>query len=175
MNIRGKLIWVLFLPKKLILKIVYKGKLSFGGKNKIEVSAILRAQERTSRIRIGHGTGIRGNTEIHAHGGVVSIGNSVFINRNCMIVSHEKIDIQDNAAIGPNCLIYDHDHDLKGGMNTAAIVIKRNAWIAANVVILKGVTIGENAVVAAGSVVTKDVPDGAVLIQKRETSYVDIP
>ena len=41
--------------------------------------------------------------------------------------------------------------------------IKRNVWIGANATILPGVTIGENAVVGAGSVVTKDVPDNAVV------------
>jgi acetyltransferase-like isoleucine patch superfamily enzyme len=43
------------------------------------------------------------------------------------------------------------------------IFIKQNAWIGANVTLLPGVTIGENAVVAAGAVVSKDVPDNAVV------------
>ena len=42
--------------------------------------------------------------------------------------------------------------------------IKRNVWIGVNVTILPGVTIGENAVVGAGAVVTKDVPDNAVVV-----------
>jgi acetyltransferase-like isoleucine patch superfamily enzyme len=43
------------------------------------------------------------------------------------------------------------------------IVLKRNCWIGANSVILSGVTVGVNSVVAAGSVVTKDVPDDTVV------------
>ena len=43
------------------------------------------------------------------------------------------------------------------------IVIKDYAWIGSKSVILPGVTIGENAVVGAGSVVTKDVPDNAIV------------
>ena len=45
-----------------------------------------------------------------------------------------------------------------------AIRIKKNAWIGARVSILPGVTIGENAIVGTGSVVTKDVPDNAVVV-----------
>ena len=43
------------------------------------------------------------------------------------------------------------------------IHIKKNAWIGANATILQGVTIGENAVVAAGTVVSKDVPDNTIV------------
>ena len=46
---------------------------------------------------------------------------------------------------------------------TAPVKIGRGAWIAINVVILPGVTIGENSIVAAGSVVTKDVPPYTVV------------
>ena len=47
---------------------------------------------------------------------------------------------------------------------TKEIRIKKNAWIGARVSILPGVTIGENAIVGTGSVVTKDVPDNAVVV-----------
>ena len=43
------------------------------------------------------------------------------------------------------------------------MVIRKNAWIGAGATILPGVTVGEDAIVAAGAVVTKDVPSGAIL------------
>ena len=43
------------------------------------------------------------------------------------------------------------------------VTIKKNAWLGLNVTVCPGVTIGEYAVVAAGAVVTKDVPDFAVV------------
>lgn len=106
--------------------------------------------------------GVRANAE-------VNIGKTVYINRNCVIVSHEKIQIDDGVQIDPNVCIYDHDHDLKNRGNIVAkpIHIKKNVWISAGVTILKGVTIGENAVIAAGCVVTSDVPDNVILTQKR--------
>ncbi|WP_425548467.1 DapH/DapD/GlmU-related protein [Brevibacterium yomogidense] len=49
-------------------------------------------------------------------------------------------------------------------MHPAPIVIGTNVWIGSNATVLAGVTIGAHAVVAAGSVVTKDVPENAVVV-----------
>ncbi len=100
----------------------------------------------------------------------VSLGNGVYINRNCIMVAHQQISIEDGVTIGPNCCIYDHDHDLKerGSFITKPIHIGKNVWIGANVLIMKGVSIGDDAIIAAGCVVTKDVPASSILIQKRE-------
>jgi acetyltransferase-like isoleucine patch superfamily enzyme len=49
-------------------------------------------------------------------------------------------------------------------MHPAPITIGSNVWIGANVTVLPGVTIGDNAVVAAASVLTKDVPDNAIVV-----------
>ena len=100
----------------------------------------------------------------------ISLGNGVYINRNCIVVAHKQISVEDGVTIGPNCCIYDHDHDLKnrGAFVAKPIHIGKNAWIGANVLIMKGVSIGDEAVIAAGCIVTKDVPAGSILIQKRE-------
>jgi hypothetical protein len=49
-------------------------------------------------------------------------------------------------------------------MHPAPITIGRNVWIGSNATVLPGVTIGDNAVVAAASVVTKDIPDNAIVV-----------
>ena len=55
------------------------------------------------------------------------------------------------------------------------VIVKKNAWLGMNVTICPGVTIGENAVVAAGAVVTKDVPDHAVVggVPAKVIKYLD--
>jgi acetyltransferase-like isoleucine patch superfamily enzyme len=92
-----------------------------------------------------------------------SIGRNVFINQNCTMYDLGGIDIADDVMIGPNVSLITSGHPVapsqrRAGVTASPIVLERNVWIAANVTILGGVTIGENSVVAAGSVVTKDVP-----------------
>lgn len=103
--------------------------------------------------------------------GNLVIGENVFINRDCKIVVRDTICINDGVNIGPNCLLYDHDHDKHniGGYISKPITIGKNTWIGANVIILKGVTIGDNCTIAAGSVVNKDVPSNSIMYQRRDT------
>ena len=122
-------------------------------------------------IDIGKGTSIKANTELSATQGKIAIGNACFINRNCMIVAHEKIEIGDGTTIGPNVCIYDHDHDGNGGYKCSTIRIGDNVWIGAGVIILKGVSIGDNAIIGAGCLVSKDVSNDMTLFQKRESCY----
>ncbi|MBR2715583.1 MAG: acyltransferase [Ruminococcus sp.] len=107
-------------------------------------------------------------------GATLHIGNNVGINRNTNIVAREKIFIGNDVIIAPGVCIYDHDHSFEDPDQyvTAPIVIKDGTWIASNSVILKGVTIGKNCTIAAGSVVTRDVPDNSIFYQKRESTIV---
>ncbi len=76
------------------------------------------------------------------------------------------IEIEDDVMIAPCVRIATINHDFKNRHTIyryGKVIIKKNAWIGMNVTILPGVTIGENAVVAAGAVITKDVPDNAVV------------
>ena len=129
-----------------------------------------------SRIRIGKGVLIASNSVISApDGGRLSLGRMVGINRNSMIMCHDKVSIGDNTIMGPGVYIYDHDHvfDSMDGVRrneyvTSPITIGKNCWIGANTVILRGTTIGDNCLIAAGCVVKGNYPDGSVVIQKRE-------
>lgn len=100
---------------------------------------------------------------------MIRVGDKCFINRNCLIAAHEKIDIGNDVTIGPGTYIYDHDHDGKDGYITKPVKIGNNVWIGAGCIILKGVMIGDNAVIAAGAVVTKNVDADTTIYQKRTT------
>lgn len=134
---------------KLSVKKIFGCKVKFTFINFISPFAHIYT-EKCGRVVTGKMCGIRPGSEIKANGGIVSIGNNCFINRNSMVVSHDRIDIEDGVTIGPGTYIYDHDHDGKGGFDTRPVRIERDVWIGANCVILKGVTIGEGAVIAAG-------------------------
>ena len=100
----------------------------------------------------------------------IHVGNNVAINTNCTFLAHDTIRIGDNTMIGPNVTILTVDHDIsRKGIEAhtahipSPVTIGENVWIGANALILPGVTIGDNAVVAAGSVVTKYVPENTVV------------
>ncbi|MCR4803969.1 MAG: acyltransferase [Lachnospiraceae bacterium] len=128
------------------------------------------------KLEIGKNFKMRDGAKIRVRkGAICQIGNNSFVNSNGMIVCHEKIIVGENVEFGPNVQLYDHDHDFRvegglkaGKFKTSPIVIGDNVWIGANTVILRGTTIGNHAVIGAGSVVKGNVPEGAVLVQKRE-------
>ena len=97
----------------------------------------------------------------------IKIGKNVFVNACCHFQDHGGVELGDGCQIGHNVVFATLNHGMKpeDRMNTypAPIVLKKNVWVGSNSTILSGVTIGENAIVGAGSVVTKDVPDNAVV------------
>ena len=108
-------------------------------------------------------------------GAVLSVGDNTGMNYNCIIVARKSVTIGKDCTFGPNVMIFDHDHDFKesdimngGVFKEKEIAIGNNVWIGANVIILKGVTIGDNTVVAAGTVVTEDIPTNSVAYNRKE-------
>lgn len=98
-------------------------------------------------------------------GAKLNLGSG-FFNSNIKIRCHERIEIGENVAISHDVTIMDSDaHEglWEGYEKTKPIKIGNHVWIGTRVTILKGVTIGDNAIIAAGSVVTKDVPNNTIV------------
>lgn len=150
---------MVFLPKKIALKIIKMGRFKAGRRSRISFSTSIRIHGKQAFVCLGNHVSIRPNAEIHADNGRINIGDNVFINRNCMLVSRKSITIGNGTTIGPNTIIYDHDHNFSGNPadSEKEIIIDSDVWIGGSCVILKGVKIGTGAIVAAGSVVIKDV------------------
>lgn len=131
---------------------------------------------RRSNISIGSGFSMRKNSLVAVRENAsITIGNGVFINRNTIIVARNAITIGNHVTIGPNVCIYDHDHSMnKGEYLLETVEIMDDVWIGANVTILKGVKIGRNSIIAAGCIVSKNLPDKSILIQKRESLIIPI-
>ena len=96
----------------------------------------------------------------------VKIGKNVVIMNGLNCMAAGGLVIEDNTLISLNCTIATNNHDFyeREVLTCKPVHIKKNVWIGLNVTIMPGVTIGENAVVGGGSVVTKDVPDNAVVV-----------
>ena len=134
---------------------------------KISLFSSIKCGEKT-KLYIGRRVVISAGTEISVSEGEISIGNNCFINKNCLIVAHKKIQIGEGTTIGPGVYIYDHDHDGGGGYRSSQIEIGEKAWIGAGCIILKGVSIGNGAVIGAGSLITKDVKENEVVFEKKD-------
>lgn len=126
------------------------GKISIDGRVHTEKNVLLSARNR----------------------GQLHFCGNAFVNRNSMIVCRKEITIGKGVTIGPNVLIYDHDHNMvnKGELICEAVSIGENTWIGSGCIILKGVTIGKNCVVAAGTILTKSVPDNTIV--RNQISYI---
>lgn len=100
-------------------------------------------------------------------GSHIRFGKEIFINSNVMFTDLGGITIEDNVLIGPKASILTVNHPInptqRRGLILKPVHLKKNCWIGANTTILPGVTVGENAIVAAGAVVSKDVPDNAIV------------
>ena len=102
------------------------------------------------------------------YGWNIEVGENFFANYNLTILDVGKVTIGKNVMIAPNVSIYTAGHPVHPDSRNSGyeygipITIGDNVWIGGSVVILPGVTIGNNAVIGAGSVVTKDIPDNAI-------------
>ena len=95
----------------------------------------------------------------------MKLGNNVFINSNCLAMARGGITIEDDVMLAGNVQLLSNNHDEyeRQVLLCDEIVIKKGAWIGAGASILPGVTVGKYAIVGAGAIVTKDVPDYAVV------------
>lgn len=87
-----------------------------------------------------------------------------YINSDAKIRCHKFISIGDNCAISHDFTVMDSNvHFLNGSKKTEGVIIHDNVWIGTRVTILSGVEVGRGSVIAAGSVVTKSVPENVVV------------
>jgi len=130
----------------------------------------------SSNFSLGEESIIRGSLQCQKEGASLKVGNRCFLGAGSTIVSTSEVEILDNVLISHNCYITDTaGHSLDPSIRkrdipnrwsgykdwsvvaSDPIIIESDVWIGPNVIILRGLKIGQAAVVAAGSVVTKDV------------------
>ena len=100
----------------------------------------------------------------------IRVGENFYANMGCTILDEALVTFGDNVLLAPNVSIYTAGHvvnvtrRIAGWEYAGPVAIGHNVWIGGNVVILPGVSIGDNSIIGAGSVVTKNIPANAVAV-----------
>lgn len=153
-------------------------------------------------LRIGDRCLLQNHFIFESSGGSITVGDGVFINSGTMVISRSSVEIGNAVTIAWGCVIYDHNShsfsyldrikdqdrqliDFSNGnlvankdwsnIASAPIRICDYAWLGFDVLVLKGVTIGEGAIIGARSVVTKDIPPWTVAAGNPARVVKEIP
>lgn len=98
----------------------------------------------------------------------IHVGDHFYANYDCVILDGAKVTIGDRVLFGPKVGLYTSNHlfDARerkiGGCIAKPITIGNRCWLAANVTVLPGVTIGSDTIIGAGSVVTHNIPNNVI-------------
>ncbi len=119
---------------------------------------------------IGDGCYIEPPLRANWGGHFVHFGKNIYANFNLTLVDDTHIYVGDTTMFGPNVTIATAGHPILPELREQAyqynmpVRIGKNCWLGAGVIVMPGVTIGDNTVIGAGSVVTKDIPANVVAV-----------
>jgi galactoside O-acetyltransferase len=148
------------------------------GEDSVLSARVYQADREKGAVIVGRECVINGLLVIERASAVLRIADNVFVNHFTIFDCATSITVEDDVLIAYHCFISDTNnhslaystrkHDLRKArdgapdwtpVKSAPVHIGRGAWIGAYSIIQKGVRVGVGSIVAAGSVVTKDVPD----------------
>ena len=119
---------------------------------------------------IGEGCYIEPPFHSNFGGGHVHFGKGIYANFNLTLVDDTHVYVGDYTMFGPNVTIATAGHPIlpelriQGYQYNMPVHIGKNCWLGAGVIVLPGITIGDNVVIGAGSIVTKDIPSNVVAV-----------
>ncbi len=101
------------------------------------------------------------------YGQHIHLGSKVYMNVNCVILDVCQVTIGEHTLLGPSVHIYTATHPLDYKVRRRvesgrAVSIGSDVWLGGGVIVCPGVTIGARTVIGAGSIVTRDIPDGVL-------------
>ena len=135
----------------------------------------LEGEKRTALLKemfaeFGEGSYIEPPLHANWGGKHTHFGKNVYANFNLTLVDDSHIYVGDNCMLGPNVVLATAGHPINPELRArvtqynADVHIGKNVWLGAGVVVLPGVTIGDNSVIGAGSIVNKDIPANVVAV-----------
>jgi acetyltransferase-like isoleucine patch superfamily enzyme len=126
---------------------------------------------RDARVVLGRWSWIGHGTKIRAHEGEVAIGAKSVLGQECTISAYQHVSIGRECIVADRVMLIDFDHGVVEverpirlqGIYKRDVRVGHNVWMGYGSCVLRGVTIGDNAIVGTSAVVTKDVPENAVV------------
>jgi len=156
--------------------IVHHDSFHFGPNVFIGDRVVIYQDKDGGPVEFGECVHIYGETFIQTgFSGSVKVGDHSHIHPRCQFSAYKSnIYIGSEVQIAPNCAFYPYNHGIEPGKRIQAqplyskgdIIIDDDAWLGFGVIVLDGVRIGKGAVVGAGSVVTDNIPNGAIAVGK---------
>jgi acetyltransferase-like isoleucine patch superfamily enzyme len=122
-------------------------------------------------LRLGRWSWLGHGTKIRVHEGVCDIGAKTVFGQECTISAFQHVSIGRECVIADRVMLIDFDHGVVEverpirlqGIYKRDVRVGSNCWIGYGACLLRGVTVGDNCVIGTNTVVTKDVPDNAVV------------
>jgi len=126
---------------------------------------------RRATLHVGRWAWIGHGSKIRVHEGEVSIGAKTVMGQECTISAYQHVSIGRECIVADRVMLIDFDHGVVEvdrpirlqGIYKRDVRVGHNVWLGYGACVLRGVTIGENSIVGTSAVVTKDVPENAIV------------
>src|SRR4029079_16850357 len=126
---------------------------------------------RVAKLYLGRWSWVGHGSKIRVHEGEVRIGAKTVLGQECTISAFQHVSIGRECIVADRVMLIDFDHGVveverpirEQGIYKRDVRVGNNVWVGYGAFFLLGVTVGDNAIVGTSSVVTKDVPDNAVV------------
>jgi acetyltransferase-like isoleucine patch superfamily enzyme len=152
------------------LKVRFRGRLKTDGiafvcpRVKLEIG-------KDAVVHLGRWSWLGHDTKIRCHEGEVRIGAKSVLGQECTISAYQHVSIGRECIVADRVMLIDFDHGVVEverpirlqGIYKRDVRVGNNVWIGYHACFLRGVTVGDNAIVGTHSVVTRDIPDNAVV------------
>ncbi|HMH46326.1 MAG TPA: acyltransferase [Solirubrobacteraceae bacterium] len=154
----------------LLLKLRYRGRLQTDGLCFICPRVQLEIGRRAT-LRVGRWAWIGHGSKIRVHEGEVSIGAKTVMGQDCTISAFQHVSIGRECILADRVMLIDFDHGVTEvdrpirlqGIYKRDVHVGHNVWIGYGACVLRGVKVGDNSVIGTGAVLTKEVPENAVV------------
>ena len=126
---------------------------------------------RDARVHLGRWSWVGHGTKIRAHEGEVRIGAKTVLGQECTISAFQHVSIGRECILADRVMLIDFDHGVveverpirEQGIYKRDVRVGHNVWVGYGACILRGAHVGDNAIVGTSTVVTRDVPENAVV------------